>query len=168
MLKIPTEVFPGRVGGGANAAICEVGFQVALRLDELIDLIRQAEPEGVEYIPGTGIPATPAGRNVFLIELVGLQLASFPRDHNKIAVTTTATPLMQNLSQRWMAVAVTNNGNSQEVRYGTATALADNAPLIPAKTTEKIVIPPNETLYAIVDSGSVDVAISTLATPRLV
>lgn len=159
--------FPPRVIGPANeAAICEVGFQLALRVDELISVMKEARKDEMEYIPG--VPGTPAARQVFLTELIGLQVASFPRDHNTVPVLTTITKLVQNSSGRWIAVVVTNLDNAQPVFYGNATLTDTTGPLIAPRTKEKVILPPNETLYGIVDAGSVDVAVSTLARPRLV
>lgn len=159
-------LFPPTVKGD-YAAICEVGFQLALRLDELINLIKEAEAEGVQYIPGTRIPVSAASTQVLLTQLIGLDIASFPTTYNTISVGTTVTTLAQNGTGRWLPVNVTNLGNSQAVSYGMSVIKVSSGPLIPARKNEKIYIPPNETLYAIVGTGAVDVAVNVLAAPRL-
>ena len=138
------------------AALCAIGRQLAIRLDRLIEAIsglRQLQEE--RQIVTVDMP-----------EILALQLASFPSGHTKVTVAITPTPLIENPTDRWSAVMVTNLDNAQRLYYGNATVWTDNAPFIPGSDCLKIYIPPSETLYGIVEQATIQAGVSNLVIPR--
>ena len=137
-------------------ALCAIGRQLAVRLDRLIEAIsglRQLQEQ--RQLVSVDVP-----------EILALQLASFPSGHSKVTVTTTATILMENPTDRWSAVMVANLDNAQRLHYGTGTLGLETAPFIPSSDCLKIYIPPSETLYGLVESASITASVSNLVIPR--
>lgn len=153
------------VGTDPASSICAVGRQLALRLDKLIHLMSQAEEEPEILLPGGGISA--AISFATLAELLSLSLASCPRDHQSIPVDTSATKLVENVTDGHVPVLVTNLDNAQDLHWGAATVLVTAGPIIPARTSHKVLVPPNSALYGVVGAASITVAISTLIVPRI-
>jgi len=138
------------------AALCAIARQLAVRLDRLIEALsglRQLEEQ--TQIVSVNVP-----------EILALQLASFPSSHAKVTVAITATVLIENPTDRWSAVMVTNLDNAQRLYYGNATVWTDNAPFIPGSDCLKIYIPPSETLYGIVEQATITAGVSNLVIPR--
>jgi hypothetical protein len=137
-------------------ALCAIGRQLATRLDRLIEGIyglRQLQEE--RQIISVDVP-----------EILALQLASFPSSHTKVIVETTPTTLVENPTDRWSAVIVTNLDNAQRLYYGTGTLGTETAPFIPSSDCLKIYIPPSETLYGIVELATITAGVSNLVIPR--
>ena len=145
------------------SAICAGDRQLAVRLDRLISLMEQAAGQDVEVFQ------RPSSQIVIGLEgvksLLGMSLASYPRDHATIQVGTTAAKLVENNSDGWISVFVTNLDNAQDLAWGNSTVKPNSGPLIPGKSKEKIHIPPSSNLYGIVGAGSISVAVSTLIVP---
>jgi len=140
------------------AAICAVGRQLAMRIDRLIALM---ERPAVEVAPGAERLITATG-----LELLALSLASFPRDHANVVVTTSATPLSVNPLASWVAVAVANNDNAKKLYYGCGSVAVNAAPFVPPGEFMVLYVPPSETLYGIVDIANISVGVSNLIIPR--
>jgi len=155
------ELIPSKISQDGVTAICTVGRQLALRLDRLIRLIEAPTEEGLPVLPGARGVITVTGT-----ELLALTLASFPRDHRTISVSTSETPLSVNPSAYWTAVAVANNDNAKRLWYGSGTVAVNAGPFIPPGEQLILYVPPSETLYGIVDGASITVGVSSLIVPR--
>lgn len=134
------------------SALCAINRQLAERIDQLIEVTRAARGEPV--------------RGESVSDLLRILLASMPRDHRVLTVSTAPTPMAENRGRLDVPVLVTNYDHAQQLRYGTATLTDTSGPVIDPETTEKIVIPPNETLYGLVPAATIQVAVSTLFLPR--
>lgn len=151
----------GTVGPDTISTLCTIGRQLAVRIDRLINLWER--PGGVPVMPGAGPLVTTIG----VAEMMALQLASYPRDHASVTVTNSMTPLVENAGARYIAVMVTNLDNAQRLFYGCGSVGVTSAPFIPGQDKGKIIVPPGEILYGIVSGASINVAVSTLAVPRI-
>jgi len=151
-----------RVDTDMISALCAVNRQLAQRIDELIDITKRVArgepiPDGPVIMPG-------ARENV--ADLLRILLASMPRDHQVVTVGTAPTWMAENKSGLDVPVLVTNYDHAQQLRYGTATLTDTSGPVIDPESTEKIVIPPNQTLYGLVPTATISVAVSTRFLPR--
>lgn len=141
-----------RVDTDMISALCAINRQLAERIDQLIEVTRTAAGDRVRGESAAG--------------LLRILLASMPRDHRVLVVGTSITPLAENRGHLDVPVLVTNYDHAQQLRYGTATLTDTSGPVIDPESTEKIVIPPNETLYGLVPTATIAVAVSTLFLPR--
>jgi len=148
--------------------ICSVGRQLAYRLERLIDVLERgpAEKEEALVAPTTGPGAayTPVGR---MVELLRLQLASYPRDHQVQTVTAAGVMVVSNTRPYSIALLITNEDNAQKLYYGAAPATTTNAPIIEPETSKKIILSPNADLYCRVIGADITVAISNLDLPTV-
>ena len=137
-------------------ALCAMGRQLAVRLDRLVNSISGlAQAQEQAQLISVDVP-----------EILALQLATFPSGHASVEVTTAATLLMDNPTDRWSAVMVSNLDNAQRLHYGIATVWTNNAPFIPAGDCLRIFIPPSEKLYGLVEGASITAGVSNLVIPR--
>lgn len=145
--------------------LCSSFRQIAHRLDKLIDVLeRGAEEEEVDLIFGPGGARTPIGR---MLELMRLDLASYPRDHQIQTVTNTGDRIMSNSQAYSIPILVTNEDNAQLLYYGSSHASTLNAPIIEPESSKKIILTPSADLYGIVIGANITVAISNLDLPTV-
>lgn len=153
-----------RVDTDMITALCAMNRQLAMRIDELIEVIKRAARG--EPMPGVpGVHVAPGARES-VADLLRIALASMPRDHQVVTVGTAPTWIAENKSGLDVPVLVTNYDFAQQLRYGTATLTNTSGPLIDTEDSKKIVIPPNQTLYGMVPVATIQVAVSTLYLPR--
>ena len=157
-------MFPQVGSQDTIAALCAIGRQLAMRLDELIHIMQQAEgiAPGVPRPPGV-----PAERAPEWIELMRMLLASYPRAGAALTVGNSAKPIAQNTSSRPIPVLVTNQDHAQILYYGEATVEAGAAATIQPKESKKIIVPESTSLYGIVEGADIQVAVSSLVIPRM-
>lgn len=157
----PQYPFP-EISQDTIAALCAIGRQLAMRLDELIDLSKKAQ--GIA--PGITVPGLRPARVPEWIMLMRLLLASFPRDHAKLTVSDEATPLVENPSGDAVPVLVTNTDEAKLLYYGSSTLDIDTAPVIQPRASLKILVPGSSSLYGLVEAGGdITAAISSLDIP---
>lgn len=144
-----------RVDTDFISALCAVNRQLAQRIDELISVLTGAAPEPV------------VGQREDVAGLLRLLLASMPRDHQVVTVGTGPTPIAENTGAFDVPVLLTNFDIAQRLRYGTATLTTTSGPVIDTETTQKVVIPSNQTLYGLVPTATIQVAVSRLYLPRV-
>lgn len=144
-----------RVDTDVVSALCAVNRQLAMRIDELIDIMKRVAPAIV--------PEVATQENI--ADLLRLLLASMPADHQVVTVGTTPTWLAENFATLGLPVLITNYDVAQKLRYGTSTVMATGGPLIDTEATEKIVIPANQSLYGLVPAATIQVAVSRLVIP---
>lgn len=145
--------------------VCSVGRQLAYRLEKLIDVLERAPEEpGLVPTTGPGVQYTPVGR---MVELMRLQLASYPRDHAIKVVTNGGDLIISNLLPYSIPILITNQDNAQRLWYGSAPATINNAPLIEPEASLKIILSPSSDLYGIVSGANITVALSNLDLPTV-
>ena len=156
----------GRTDAAIAEVLCSVGRQLALRLDKLIDIQMRAveEPEPIPLPFGQKEPYTPIGR---LVELMRLDLASYPRNHATVPVTNAGVIMISNPLPYTIPLMVTNLDNAQFLYYGSAPAAITNSPMIPPEQGLKILLSPESDLYGIVAGADINVAISDLDLPTI-
>lgn len=164
-MSLPKRMFP-EINQDTIAALCAVGRQLAMRLDELIDVSKKAQGM-VPGVPGITIPGVPPGRAPEWIELMRMLLASFPRDHAAVTVGSTPEPLLQNTSSRPIPVMITNGDEAQVLYWGGATVIVGLSPTIGPQGSMKILVPESTTLYGVVKDGDIQVGVSSLHIPRM-
>ena len=153
--------FPS-TGATLEEVICSVGRQLAVRIDKLIDVIERA-PEGILPI---GAPGLAIGANAQMVALLRLLAASFPRDHQVVAVTVAVTPLIVNPNPYAIPVLITNLDNAQLLHYGSALTITLQTPIIDTERSEKILVSANATLYGlVVGPAAIAVGVSNLDLP---
>lgn len=164
--KIRRGEYP-QTDAGLAEVICSVGRQLAFRLEKLIDVLESGpeEPEeGILPISGPGVAYTPIGR---MVELMRLDLASYPRDHSVMIVENTGTLLVTNSLSYSIPLLITNLDNAQLLYYGASPAAITNAPVIEPESSKKIILSPNRDLRGIVAGADINVAISNLDLPTV-
>lgn len=142
------------------AALCAIGRQLAVRLDKLIEVSQEAQAAYVAGGPGVMTLTE-------LIELLRLDLASFPRDHRQVTVGNTPTLVFENPQNRTIPVLITNQDNAQILHYGQAAVTVTNGPTIGTKESLKVNVSQSSNLYGVVDAGTIEVGVSVLDLPRL-
>lgn len=146
--------------------VCSVGRQLGYRLEVLIETLqRGAEPDMEAPLSGPGGAYTPITR---MVELMRLDLASHPRDHQLRTVTNAGgSKIMSNTTTYSIPILVTNQDNAQKLYYGSATATITNAPIIEPESSLKIILSPNSDLYGIVVGADITVSVSNLDLPMV-
>lgn len=151
--------------GAILEVVCSVGRQLAYRLEKLIDVLERApDEEGLGPTTGPGAQYTPVGR---MVELMRLQLASYPRNHSIQVVTNAGDLIISNPLSYSIPVLITNQDNAQILWYGSAPATIINAPRIQPEASKKIILSPSSDLYGIVAGANITVAISNLDLPTV-
>jgi hypothetical protein len=161
--KIRRGEFP-QTDAAIAEVLCSVGRQLAFRLDKLIDIWEHPpeEPEAPLYGPGGAY--TPIGR---LVELMRLDLASYPRNHAVVVVTNAGVSMIANPLPYSIPVMVTNLDNAQFLYYGSPPAAINTSPIIDPEQSMKILVSPESDLYGIVAGADINVAISNLDLPTI-
>lgn len=142
-------------------ALCQIGRQLALRLDQIIHL------QGGPRAPDNGMEIYEEPRRFDeTTELVRLSLASYPADHIAVAVGTALTPLAENVSPNPVPVLLVNNDAAQLLRYGGPTMTLLTGGIVHTEDSKIIQVPPNATLYGMVAVATISVSVSHLILPR--
>ncbi len=149
---------------GILEVICSVGRQLGYRLEKLIDVLERGPEDLKAPLSGPGAAYTPIGR---LVELMRLDLASYPRDHQVRTITNSGVKIMSNSLTYSIPILVTNEDNAQKLWYGSAPAAMTNAPIIEPEASKKIILSPNADLYGIVQGADISVGVSHLALPMV-
>ena len=145
--------------------VCSSFRQIAFRLDKLIDVLeRGPDAEALAPITGPGQAYTPITR---MVEMMRLDLASYPRDHQIRVIPNTGDKIMSNPLPYSIPILVTNQDNAQKLYYGASTATMTNAPIIEPEASKKIILSPNADLYGVVIGADITVAISNLDLPMV-
>ena len=161
------DIFPEIRNPNTVDALCSIGRQIAYRMDQIAALLGEESP--TQRISRERIVQPGDGARVDLSELIYLMRllqASYPRDHAAIPVTATRTFLIENKSQEESApVIITNNDHAKLLYYGNATCGVGSSPVIQPEQSLPLKLPPSRTLYGVVDSGTIQVSVSTLELP---
>jgi len=154
----------GNIDASIQEVICNVGRQLAYRLEKLIDVLERG-PEAPPIVTvAPGLALTPEER---MVALMRLATASYPRDHRTAAVTNAGDLIISNPNPFSIPVLLTNLDNAQFLYYGTSRATILNAPPIDPESKEKIILSPYADLYGIVLGAAINVAISNLDLPTV-
>lgn len=144
-------------------ALCQIGRQLALRLDQII------------HLQGGGRALPPDGREIYdpeirrsdeMTELMRLVTASYPMDHVEVMVGTTITWLAENVSPHPVPVLVINNDAAQMLRYGGPTMTLPTGGIIQTESQKVVHVPANAVLYGVVAVATISVGVSHLILPR--
>ena len=160
--RIRSGQFPD-TDAGIVEALCSIGRQLAYRLEKLIDVLERGPEEPDLPLSGPSSAVSIAR----LVELMRLDLASYPIDHTTIAVTSSGVLLATNALPHSIPLMITNLSNADILYYGDSRATIANAPIIDPETSKKILLSPNSDLFGIVSGASISVAVSQLDRPTV-
>lgn len=157
----PFSLLPGLAGIDSTGALCEIGRQLASRLDALIGLL------GRSHAQITSIVSDNDSGIGDLAALLKLSLASAPLTHDRIQVSTSPERIISNASERTVAFTITNNDGSQKVIWGTETlsSVNSNGIYLDAESSVKIYVPRDTDVYAFFPIATSSVSVSKLSIP---
>lgn len=150
------------VRSGLDPALCQI-----------LRAFFQIEAEAAHYLKNLAFPSTSieldqdVRRQMELVELLRLSLASTPSSQSTVVVTNTPTLLAQNLLNRIVAVKVTNWDNAQTMSIGTSTVTTTNGEALEPRAMRKFQLMPNEAIYGVIGGANINAGVATLTLPRV-
>lgn len=155
--------------GDLSGALCEISRQLAVRLDLLTEVMGQFPAQILQVLEAAGHLDVRE-----LTHYMKLSLASVPITHETVRVLggtdgagdpVAITPVIRNTIGKSVPMLITNDDNSQKLRWGASTLTQTNGAILTSEKSEKIWVPPDALVYAVFPLFTGTVSISRLGVP---